>query len=138
MDTLASTLNKTQDTLGTSPKSPIKFEDLCLLVKLWFRSIFHLGFSIPNFPSSSSDNCFMQNLESGSVVQGPVAVVVTLALVRGSTSQFMPLIQTNAAKSLADEPECHRFDVCLNPAVRASGKRTLQSVWSSHIEHGCE
>jgi len=50
-------------------------------------------------------------------VQGPVAVVVTLALVRGSTSQFMPLIQTNAAKSLADEPECHRFDVCLNPAV---------------------
>lgn len=48
---------------------------------------------------------------------GNLAVLVTLTLVKESSTEFLPLIQTNAANSLAKEPECHRFDVCINPAI---------------------
>ena len=32
---------------------------------------------------------------------------------------FMPLLMTNAKAALADEPGCHRFDVCQNPQTPA-------------------
>lgn len=44
------------------------------------------------------------------------AVAVTIALHKGMTPAFIPLMRTNAAASLRDEPGCHRFDVCTDPA----------------------
>lgn len=40
------------------------------------------------------------------------AVVVTLKIKAGQMDQFMPLMLENARASVADEPECHQFDVC--------------------------
>ena len=44
------------------------------------------------------------------------AVVVTLQVAPGSMEAFLPAMLQNAAASLADEPDCHRFDVCTDPA----------------------
>jgi len=41
------------------------------------------------------------------------ALFVTLTLEPDSKEKFMPLIQQNAASSLADEAGCQRFDVLL-------------------------
>ncbi|MEM8592821.1 MAG: putative quinol monooxygenase [Pseudomonadota bacterium] len=43
------------------------------------------------------------------------AVVVTLRIAREEMSAFLPAIRLNASKSLANEPGCHRFDVCTDP-----------------------
>ena len=44
------------------------------------------------------------------------AVVVTFRIQPGAMAGFLPLMHANAATSLADEPLCHRFDVCTNPS----------------------
>ncbi|MEM1072812.1 MAG: putative quinol monooxygenase [Pseudomonadota bacterium] len=44
------------------------------------------------------------------------AVVVSLILAPGAGTQFMPLVQKNAASSLANEEGCHLFDVASDPA----------------------
>jgi len=44
------------------------------------------------------------------------AVVVTFEVAPGKMAEFLPLISENARASLADEPGCHRFDVCTDPA----------------------
>ena len=40
------------------------------------------------------------------------AVVVTFQIKAGEMNGFMPLMTENAKASLANEPDCHRFDVC--------------------------
>jgi (4S)-4-hydroxy-5-phosphonooxypentane-2,3-dione isomerase len=42
-------------------------------------------------------------------------VTVWFDLVPGQASGFLPLVRDNARRSLADEPGCRRFDVCLDP-----------------------
>jgi quinol monooxygenase YgiN len=42
-------------------------------------------------------------------------VTAKFTLKEGKMDSFMPLIRTNAAASLADEPGCSRFDVCTAP-----------------------
>ncbi|MEO0484549.1 MAG: putative quinol monooxygenase [Pseudomonadota bacterium] len=44
------------------------------------------------------------------------AVVVTFKIDPSAAAAFEPLMRANAATSLADEPLCHRFDVCTDPA----------------------
>ena len=44
------------------------------------------------------------------------AVTVVFTLKSGSAEAFLPLIKANAATSLGDEPGCHQFDVCWDPA----------------------
>lgn len=46
-------------------------------------------------------------------------IVVDLLVDDNALSQFMPLMLANAAASLAQEPGCRRFDICVdlhNPA----------------------
>lgn len=43
------------------------------------------------------------------------AVTVTFTLHPERAGDFLPLMHANAARSLADEPGCHRFDVCTDP-----------------------
>ncbi|MEM9522856.1 MAG: putative quinol monooxygenase [Pseudomonadota bacterium] len=45
------------------------------------------------------------------------AVVVTFTLKPGQRDVFMPLMLENALASKRNEPDCHRFDVCTDPAV---------------------
>ncbi|MEM8801977.1 MAG: putative quinol monooxygenase [Pseudomonadota bacterium] len=40
------------------------------------------------------------------------AVVVTFQIKAGEVDRFLPLMTDNAKASLANEPGCHRFDVC--------------------------
>lgn len=40
------------------------------------------------------------------------AVVVTFQIKAGAMAEFLPLMIANAQTSLAEEPGCHRFDVC--------------------------
>ena len=40
------------------------------------------------------------------------AVVVTFQIKAGAMNGFMPLMTENAKASLANESDCHRFDVC--------------------------
>ena len=48
---------------------------------------------------------------------GPMfAVTVTLEVDPADLPAFLPLMLTNARSSLADEPGCHRFDVCTDAA----------------------
>ena len=42
-------------------------------------------------------------------------VTVKFVVSDDRVEDFMPLMQDNAATSLADEPGCHRFDVCQHP-----------------------
>lgn len=42
-------------------------------------------------------------------------VCATLYVKPDQLDDFTPLMLTNAAASLADEPGCHRFDVCQGP-----------------------
>jgi (4S)-4-hydroxy-5-phosphonooxypentane-2,3-dione isomerase len=42
-------------------------------------------------------------------------VVVDLTLDGQQRAAFMPLMLANAAASLADEPGCRQFDVCVSP-----------------------
>ncbi|THH35139.1 antibiotic biosynthesis monooxygenase [Aliishimia ponticola] len=44
------------------------------------------------------------------------AVVVKFQLKEGVMDQFLPAMKENAQLSLKDEPCCHRFDVCTDPA----------------------
>lgn len=44
------------------------------------------------------------------------AVVVTFEIAEGAIEAFMPAMTANARTSLANEPGCHRFDVCTDPA----------------------
>jgi autoinducer 2-degrading protein len=44
------------------------------------------------------------------------AVVVTFQVNAADLEQFLPLMHQNAEQSLRDEPECHQFDVCTDPA----------------------
>ena len=44
------------------------------------------------------------------------AVCVTFRIKPESLDAFLPLMLENARASLADEPGCHQFDVCQNPA----------------------
>ena len=39
-------------------------------------------------------------------------VCATFRIKDGQVDTFLPLVKTNATRSLADEPGCHRFDVC--------------------------
>lgn len=43
------------------------------------------------------------------------AVVVTLQIDPAHSAAFLPLMEQNARASLADEPGCHRFDICTDP-----------------------
>lgn len=43
-------------------------------------------------------------------------VTVRFTLAPGSAEAFMPLIFAQAKNSLELEPECHQFDVCVDPA----------------------
>lgn len=40
------------------------------------------------------------------------AVVVTFQIKAGEVDRFLPLMTDNAKASLANEPDCHRFDIC--------------------------
>ena len=42
-------------------------------------------------------------------------IIVRFTLKDGSMDAFLPLMQTNAAQSVAQEPGCHQFDVCRDP-----------------------
>lgn len=44
------------------------------------------------------------------------AVIVTFEIKPEMIEAFLPLMYENAAASLRDEPGCHRFDVCTDPA----------------------
>ncbi len=44
------------------------------------------------------------------------AVVVTFQINAGQMAEFLPLMEQNAATSLALEPGCHQFDIALDPA----------------------
>jgi quinol monooxygenase YgiN len=44
------------------------------------------------------------------------AVTVRLEVDPAHLEAFLPLMHENAQASLADEPGCHRFDVCTDPA----------------------
>ena len=44
------------------------------------------------------------------------AVTVTFLIAHKHVARFMPLILENARASVRDEPGCHRFDVCTDPA----------------------
>lgn len=44
------------------------------------------------------------------------AVVVTFQIKRDQIDAFLPAMLENAQTSLAQEPDCHRFDVCTDPA----------------------
>ncbi|MEM7694216.1 MAG: putative quinol monooxygenase [Pseudomonadota bacterium] len=44
------------------------------------------------------------------------AILVTIRTAPGERDTFLPLVQKNAAASVADEPGCHRFDVLIDPA----------------------
>lgn len=43
------------------------------------------------------------------------AVCATFQIAAGRMDDFMPLMLTNAQASLANEPDCHRFDVLTDP-----------------------
>lgn len=43
------------------------------------------------------------------------AVVVHFDIIPEKYAAFLPLMRENARKSLAQEPECHRFDVWTDP-----------------------
>lgn len=45
------------------------------------------------------------------------AIIVTFRIAEGSFPRFLDLIRENAARSLADEPGCSRFDVLTDPAA---------------------
>ena len=44
------------------------------------------------------------------------AVVVTFRIEAGAMDSFLPAMIANARTSLAEEPGCHQFDVCTDPA----------------------
>ena len=44
------------------------------------------------------------------------AVVVTFQIKSGEMETFLPLMTENARSSLREEPGCHVFDVCTDPA----------------------
>ena len=44
------------------------------------------------------------------------AVVVTFEIKPNRLADFLPDMMTNATTSLTKEPDCHRFDVCVDPA----------------------
>lgn len=44
------------------------------------------------------------------------AVVVTFQIKPAQMRRFLPLMIANAAASRRNEPGCHRFDVCTDPA----------------------
>jgi (4S)-4-hydroxy-5-phosphonooxypentane-2,3-dione isomerase len=52
----------------------------------------------------------------------PLVITVAIELVEGGLAAFLPLITENAARSLADEPGCLRFDVLqpIAPEARAA------------------
>lgn len=43
-------------------------------------------------------------------------VTVTFRLHPGTQTAFLKHMLANAAQSLGEEPECHQFDVCTDPA----------------------
>lgn len=43
-------------------------------------------------------------------------VLVDLVVEHGNLARFMPLMEANAAASLANEPGCLRFDICVDEA----------------------
>jgi (4S)-4-hydroxy-5-phosphonooxypentane-2,3-dione isomerase len=47
-------------------------------------------------------------------------VVVDLEIVESAVEPFMALLRDNAAASLASEPGCRQFDVCVDPEAPAS------------------
>jgi quinol monooxygenase YgiN len=47
-------------------------------------------------------------------VAARLAIAVHLVIVGDALGDFMPLIEENARASLAHEPGCHRFDVCVD------------------------
>lgn len=42
-------------------------------------------------------------------------VTVRFRIVAGQMTTFLPLIRENARRSVADEPGCAQFDVCVSP-----------------------
>lgn len=47
-------------------------------------------------------------------------VVVDLEIVESAVAPFMALLRENAAASLASEPGCRQFDVCVDPKAPTS------------------
>ena len=45
------------------------------------------------------------------------AVTVRIEVAPDRMAEFMPLMLENARASLAEEPACHRFDVCSDPGT---------------------
>jgi quinol monooxygenase YgiN len=41
-------------------------------------------------------------------------VTVTLSVMAPHATAFLEALRANAARSLAEEPGCHRFDICLD------------------------
>lgn len=46
-------------------------------------------------------------------------IVVDLVVDDAALPRFMPLMQANAAASLAEEPGCRRFDICVDQSNKA-------------------
>jgi len=44
-------------------------------------------------------------------------VTVNFTIATGEMAGFMPLMLANARQSLEQEPDCHQFDVCTDPAT---------------------
>jgi len=42
-------------------------------------------------------------------------VTVRFRIAAGKMTEFLPLIRENARRSVADEPGCTQFDVCVSP-----------------------
>ena len=54
-------------------------------------------------------------------------VTVWFDILPSSMNEFLPLIRENAQRSIADEPGCRRFDVCLDP--RAPDRCFLYEIY---------
>lgn len=56
-----------------------------------------------------------------------LVVTVWFDVLPGRMSEFLPLIRRNAERSLADEPECRRFDVCID--IEAKDRCFLYEIY---------
>lgn len=54
-------------------------------------------------------------------------VVVQFEVAEAELAAFLPLMRENAAQSVAMEPGCHQFDVCLDP--KAPGLIFLYEIY---------
>ena len=64
------------------------------------------------------------------------AVCVTLHIAPDNMAAFLPIIEAQAAHSLAREPDCHRFDICGGPegALFLYELYTNAAAFAAHLQ----